>query len=332
MAARTTAKVATLTGAAKNDLLGGGTEDATASDLAVLGNDPGSARLWSLDQGVSALGGGTQVGSALDGSFELASGAVISANGDGTIHYDGSGMNLQYLAEGEIYTDTFIYTVRMANGALSTASVSVEVVGVNDIAVITGDDEASVTEDSVLSASGSLQVTDVDHDQSAFGLVGDLAGDYGDFVFDAGTGEWAYTLRNGDANVQALNAGDIVYDTLDIASLDGSASVTITVEIKGADEPSLPPPVNDVTQFHVNYGQTDVNGHQTFVGFDDNDLLQYSGNYDYIGYWFVDTDTDGDSSADSTVVAFEFQTGSGPKSSVEVLLLGYMGFTEAQLG
>lgn len=332
MAAQTTAKVAKLTGAAKDDLLAGGSEDATTSDLAVLVNDPGAARLWSLDQGVAGLAGGTQVGSSLEGVFELASGALISANADGTIHYDGSGVDLQYLAEGDIYTDTFIYTVRMANGALSTASVSVQVLGVNDIAVITGDDAGSVTEDAVLSASGTLQVTDADHDQSAFGTVGDLAGDYGDFLFDSDTGEWTYVLRNGDANVQALNAGDVVYDTLEIASLDGSASVTVTVAINGADEPPPPPPpVNEVVRFHVNYGLTDVNGRQTFTGFDENDLLQYSANYDYIGYTFVDTDTDGDSLVDSTAVTFEFQTGNGPMSEVEVLLIGYLGFSEAQL-
>ena len=345
MAAKTTAKVATLTGAAKDDLLGGVTEDSLVSDLAVLANDPGAARLWSLSQGVPSLAGGSTVDS-FGGPVTLGSGAVISANFDGTIHYDASAMNLQYLAQGESFTDTFIYTARMANGALSTATVSVQIagvndaptliaptaetitdtpqaevqasvggslvgsdvdhgavltyslaggssdygsivvsadgtwsftdvpamldalgagdtaaatfqaivtdehgassaavdivvnlIGVNDIADVTGDDSGSVTEDGTLVVTGDLNVADRDADESAFGAVGALAGAFGDFLFDSNTGAWTYTLRNGDANVQALNTGDVVHDTLKVWSLDGSDSVDITVTVNGANEP-----------------------------------------------------------------------------------------------
>jgi VCBS repeat-containing protein len=323
MAAKTTAKVSLLTGAAKDDVLGGGTEDATTSDLNVLANDPGAARLWSLDQGVASLAGGSQVASAL-GSFTLGSGATISANVDGTIHYDGSGVDLQYLAEGEIYTDTFIYTVRMANGALSTASVSVQVTGVNDIAVITGDDDGSVTEDGTLTAGGTLVVTDADHDQSAFGTVGDLAGDYGDFLFDSDTGEWSYTLRNDDEVVQALNAGDVRYDTLDVASLDGTGTMTVTVTINGADEP--PPPVEEDggdPEFLVNNGKQS-SSHNIFDGFGEEDTLYYVGGLTFASVELEDRNADGSVGAGDgtmdTIVNF-VQNGNG--NPVEAVLVGY---------
>jgi VCBS repeat-containing protein len=326
MAAKTTAKVAALTGAAKDDILGGGSEDATSSNLAVLVNDPGAARLWSLDQGVPSLAGGTQVAQALGGSFALASGASISANPDGTIHYDGSAVNLQYLAEGETWTDTFVYTVRMANGALSTASVGVVVAGVNDIAVVT-DDAASVTEDATLTAGGTLSVSDADHDQSAFGAVGSLAGAYGDFTFDSGTGNWTYLLRNDDANVQALNAGDVVYDTLEVESLDGSDSGTITVTINGADEPPPPPPEDPALRFLANNGKF-ASGHYIIDNFTSNDTLQYVGGLTPMGdpaWSLIDWEPDGDN---DTIVRF-VQNGNG--NEVDVILVGYTTFSAAQL-
>jgi VCBS repeat-containing protein len=436
MAAKTTAKVATLTGAAKDDVLGGGSEDGTIADLAVLANDPGAANLWSLDQGVPGLPGGTQVVSNL-AAWTLASGAVISAGPGGTIHYDGSGMNLQHLAQGASYTDHFIYTVRMANGALSTANVSVVVtgvndaptliapaaatitdtpaaevqasvggslagsdvddgavltyslvgsggsgygtmavnadgtwsfaddpgavdalgagdtaqvtfqavvtdehgassaavnivvnlVGVNDIADVTGDDSGSVTEDGTLVASGDLDVADRDADESAFGAVGSLAGTYGDFTFDSGTGAWTYALRNGDANVQALNSGDTVSDSLVVASLDGSDSLTVTVNINGADEPASPPPPpppeteDKGPKFMFSFGDWESE-HNVFNGFTNQDTLFYSAELTQGAVTFGDYDNDGDS--DDAAVNFTY-TGHKPGSTpveIQAILIG----------
>jgi VCBS repeat-containing protein len=327
--AKTTAKVATLTGAAKDDLLAGGNEDSTHADLNVLANDPGAARLWSLDQSVPGMTPGSQVPTSLNGVFTLDSGATISANLDGTIHYDGSAVNLQYLAEGEIYTDHFVYTVRMANGALSTASVSVQVVGVNDIAVITGATAGDVMEDGGLTAGGTLVVSDADHDQSEFGAIGSLAGQYGDFLFDSDTGEWSYLLRNADANVQALNTGDVVYDTLDVASLDGTGTATITVTINGRDEPPVAPPDEpEGRTFVVNQGKF-VSGHYVIDDFTAGDTLKYAGGLTPVGTpnWAV-TDFGNDSVLDTMIYFVQ----NGNNKLVDVVLIGYTDFAAAQLG
>lgn len=436
MAARTTAKVATLTGAAKDDLLGGVTEDSLVSDLAVLANDPGAARMWSLDQGVPALPGGTQVPSYW-GPVTLASGATISANLDGTIHYDGSAMNLQSLAEGESFTDTFIYTARMANGALSTAKVSVQVagandaptliapdaatitdtpdeetqaivggalagsdvdhgavltyslvgdgssdygtiavaadgtwsftddpaaldalgagatatatfqamvtdehgassaavdivvnlVGVNDIAEAT-DDEASVTEDSgSYVVSGSVSIADRDAGESAFAAAGDLNGSYGVFTFN--DGEWSYTLDNDNADVNALDDGETLTDTLVIDSLDHTAQSTITVTINGADEPVAPPPPDDEDddggspEFLVNWGRQ-ASTHNVFFGFDETDTLYYVPALTFLSVALADRNADGSVGAGDGVmdtVAYFKQGGHG--NVVEVVLVGY---------
>jgi VCBS repeat-containing protein len=132
MSARTTAKVAAKTGAAKDEVFRF-TEDDVSVNLDVLANDPGAARIYSLFQPVDTL--------ARKDAFPVVTtaftegGASISINADGSIAYDTASIQhmLQGLAAGEVFTDTFVYTIRMANGALSTASATIELVGVADL-------------------------------------------------------------------------------------------------------------------------------------------------------------------------------------------------------
>jgi VCBS repeat-containing protein len=424
MAAKTTAKVAALTGAAKDDILAAGNEDTRVADLNVLANDPGAARLWSLDQGVPAMAPGLQVPSSL-GVFVLASGATISANADGTVHYDGSALSLQSLAQGQTFTDQFVYTVRMANGALSTAGVSVQIAGVNDAptlvgaagvindtaaaddlvtitgsvagsdvdngavltyslvggssahgdltfnadgtwsftgavdamlagehdqavfqaqvtdehgavsnladividlngandtAEVAGDDAGSVTEDGNATAEGTVTVSDRDAGQSAFAAIDAAAlhGTYGDFSFDGSTGEWDYVLRNADANVQALTAADHMSDTLVIASLDGSDSITVTVAVNGADEPVIVVDTEDHEMFSFGHWQS---GHNVYEDFDANDVLNYARELTKLGVTYADGTGDGLTDA---IVSFSY-TGNKPGSApivIEAILVG----------
>jgi VCBS repeat-containing protein len=435
--AKTTAKVATLTGAAKDDLLAGGNEDSTYADLNVLANDPGAARLWSLVQSVPGMAPGSQVPTSLNGVFTLASGATISANLDGTIHYDGSGLSLQSLAQGQSFTDTFVYTVRMANGALSTATASVVVAGVNDaptlvapaietvtdtadaevavtvvgtlngadvdngavltyslvggssaygamtvnpdgtwsftdvpgavdalgdgqegqaifqaivtdehgafsnpvdivikfvgandIAEVTGVSAGAVAEDGVLFATGDLDVADRDAGESLFALVGSLVATYGDFTFNQETGTWTYTLRNGADNVQALTAGQDVQDTLEVKSLDGTGTATITVTINGRDEPIVVPPDEPQGRtFIANHGKFE-SGHYVIDDFTAGDTLKYAGGLKPIGKPAWAIADFGDDLVLDTVISF---VQNGNDELVDVVLVGYTDFTAAQL-
>jgi len=232
---QTSVKIATLTGAAKDDTFNGVVyEDGGSHVLDVLANDPGAARLYSVDQGAGALAGTAQF--PVTASATLASGASISIV-DGALVYDAAGA-FQSLGAGVVGYDHFVYTVRMANGALSTAVATVEVTGVNDPASITGTDTGAASEDGTLTAGGQLTVHDVDTGENVFAAVASaaLAGTYGDFTFDAGA--WNYTLRNGDANVQALRGGEQVSDSLQVGSHDGTASTTIAVTVTGLNDPA----------------------------------------------------------------------------------------------
>lgn len=428
----TTVKVSTNTGAAKDDSFAGFNEDSASVSLNVLANDPGSAKIWSLDQNALNAPLGSQQPQNLN-AFTLASGATIALNADGSVQYDG-GAALQWLAEGEVYRDSFIYTIRMANGALSTAKATIDVLGVNDAATFAGDKSGTLTEDSaatsgrlvvsdvdhdqnalqattqngsfgtlvtdaagnwnytltadmnylqagesatdsfivrsvdgteqaitqtvtgvndiaviggvatgsvqedgVLVTGGTLTVVDADHDQSAFASTGALAGTYGDFSFDLATGEWTYALRNADANVQALAAGQSVQDKLQVTSLDGTASAELVVTLGGANEPAVA--TNPADKWVVNKQnvtktggglQIDYqDGVAKITGFDSNDTLHTTSlDRDTPFVQLVDTDNNG--SLDSTLLNFSYEQGQDTQH-VDVILVGYTDFNAGQL-
>jgi len=108
--------------------------------LDVMGNDLGGAakRLWSLDDGTSP--GGIRPTDLLTqdpvGAANVsANGATIKITTDGKVSYDASTLssaftnNLQTLGAGEFATDTFTYAIRLANGALSWATATVQIAG-----------------------------------------------------------------------------------------------------------------------------------------------------------------------------------------------------------
>ena len=187
-------------------------------------------------------------------------------------------------------TETFEIKVADGHGGFDTATVSIDLNGVNDLASISGDNEGDdLTEDGgTYSTGGTLTAADRDVADVGFqaATAAALAGTYGDFTFDETTGEWTYTLRNGDDNVQDLDSGDEVTDTLTVFSADGTAQETITVTIHGADDaPSYtPPPVftgtgdpNDFDNLGNPAGQnissTATNGPDTLYGGGGNDTI-----------------------------------------------------------
>ncbi|MFC7421123.1 retention module-containing protein, partial [Iodobacter arcticus] len=158
----------------------------------------------------------------------------IGTDGKWTYALNNAAANVQALAEGETKTETF--TVKSADG--TTSSVVVTVVGTNDAAVITpskqGDDEGLVKEDTLLTAKGTLLVSDKDAGQSSFQAQTDTSGTYG--KFSIGTdGKWTYTLNNNDPIVQALKDGDVKTEIFTVKSADGTTS-TVTVTVNGTNE------------------------------------------------------------------------------------------------
>ncbi len=162
----------------------------------------------------------------------------------------------QALTAGE--TAHELVTVATADG--TTRQIDITIVGANDVASITGTSTGNVVEDTTTSTSGTLTAHDVDAGQAAFQAVApaNLVGNYGNFTFNASTGAWGYTLDHAKADV--LTSGQVVHDTLQVTSADGTSSQTIDVTVTGTAEAGIAVSMRDSAQTLAMSGGT-------FIGF-----------------------------------------------------------------
>src|SRR5262249_6745092 len=138
-----------------------------------------------------------------NGQIELDLSAALAALG---------ATDVNSLAAGDHIHDEFVYAIRLGNGTLSQATVTVDIYGQNDAATITASahEDTSVTEAGGVdngtpgdpSASGQLTVVDPDHGKNHFHAVAAaaLVGTYGAFTFDTSTGSWTYMLDQARAD------------------------------------------------------------------------------------------------------------------------------------
>lgn len=200
-----------------------------------------------------------------------------SVNGSWSYLLNNSLTTVQALTAGQTVHDVLAVTSLDGTAA---QTIDVAISGANDAAVIGGTSTGSVTEDGVLSAAGSLSVSDADAGQNRFATPASLAGAYGSFTFDAVNGSWGYLLNNSLPAVQTLNAGQSLHDLLTVTSLDGTATQTIDVTINGANEVILGVTVNGtsrgdwITPTRTVAGQPRPgSGNDTLNGFAGDDVL-----------------------------------------------------------
>ncbi|MDO8812807.1 MAG: putative Ig domain-containing protein [Gallionella sp.] len=187
------------------------------------------------------------------GVSQAASGTAVSLL-NGNVQYDLDSL-FQSLGQGQIATDTFSYTVGDTAGAISTATVTMTVTGVND-GPVTVNDAAAVQEDAALVATGNVLSNDSDVDQGTVLMVADTGirtGGYGQLTL-AADGSYSYTLDNASLAVQSLAIGQTVTDSFSYQATDGLVATpsTLTVTIAGAND--APVAVADVA-----YAREDLN-------------------------------------------------------------------------
>ena len=153
---------------------------------------------------------------------------------DGSFTFDPSHAAYQQLPDGQTRVLTVPVTVTDSTGLSTTENLTIEITGTNDVAVVTGTAVGQVTEDTQLTASGTLTVTDPDAGQAEFVPQPSAAGTYGSFAVDA-NGQWSYTLDNTDPKVQGLTSTDQLTDTIIVSTKDGTTQ-QITVTINGTDD------------------------------------------------------------------------------------------------
>jgi VCBS repeat-containing protein len=103
--------------------------------------------------------------------------------------------------------------------------------------VISGDTSRTVDEDGILTAAGTLTISDVDASDNPVDFLDEASalGDSGYGSFQLSGGAWSYTLNNAHAAVQGLDAGVTLQDSHTFVASDGSTQV-VTVVIRGVDE------------------------------------------------------------------------------------------------
>ena len=199
-------------------------DDVVAATGNVLDNDFG---LGITVINVNATAVATSGDTVIAGSYGT---LTISADGSYSYLVDPASSAAQELKDGETLTETFTYTAENAFNNTENSNLTVTINGVNDVAVVTGDDTAEVTEDlgNPPFDLGILVVNDADAGESSF-LAGNYNGTYGTVALIA-AGSYTYTLNNSDLLVQSLGAGITATDTVAVQSFDGSThNVTVTI-------------------------------------------------------------------------------------------------------
>jgi VCBS repeat-containing protein len=191
------------------------------------------------------------------------------------------------LDDGEVLQDTFSYAIRMANGTLSIAKVTVTITGADDAPTLADPtdgaiaevDQSAATTDAGL--SGTLVGADVDAgDTLTYGIVGGTAngdgtvsrvGTYGTLTVDTSTG--AYSYAKDAAAIEALDAGDTPTDSFTVSVSDGDGPLvtqTYEVHLSGADDaPTLADPTDGaIAEVDQSAATTDAGLSGTLVGAD----------------------------------------------------------------
>ncbi|WP_326999248.1 VCBS domain-containing protein [Comamonas testosteroni] len=204
----------------------------------------------------------------------------ITLNSDGSYSYqlDSSLNVVQALGVGETLVETFTYTLVDKDGANSSATLTVTIVGTNDDPVLTGKADGALAEDGVSVVTGKLDVADVDiTDTHSWSVSNEGKGQYGNFSVDQ-NGEWTYVLNNDDPKVQALAEGQKVNDTITVTVDDGhggTATQTITVTITGSNDGPISTSISDTSGIDAQTGVSyDVSSH--FSDPDTSDKLTYT--------------------------------------------------------
>jgi VCBS repeat-containing protein len=171
--------------------------------------------------------------------------ATIGDNGYGDFEITGNSWtytlnnghaSVQALDVGETLTDTYTFTA--SDGSTQTVTVTID--GAEDAPVLGGGASGNVTEDGVLIDGNTLTITDADSSDNpvSFNDVAATLGDNGYGNFEITSNTWTYTLNNGHASVQALDAGETLTDTYTFAASDGSTR-TVTVTINGSEDAAV---------------------------------------------------------------------------------------------
>jgi VCBS repeat-containing protein len=145
---------------------------------------------------------------------------------------------VQALAEGKHAKDYFTVRVEDQFGAYAEHKVTIDIRGVNDSALITGDISSQVVADSLsaqLTTFGTLFAYDADSSDVGF-KPDTFLGQLGSLAIDE-NGDWTYSVDKDLPVIQLLGEGDSIDDVFTIQSIDGTQQ-SVTISIFGINDPA----------------------------------------------------------------------------------------------
>jgi VCBS repeat-containing protein len=171
-----------------------------------------------------------------DDSF-IAQSNIDGSNGHGKFSIDANG-NWTYTANsafnelnvGDTLTDTF--NVESIDGTVT--SIIVNITGTNDAAIVSSASVSLPEADAPISTSGTLTAQDFDNPINKFISRSNVAGDHGIFSIDT-DGNWTYTANDA---YNGLNVGEILTDTFNVQSIDGTVT-SVVVSITGTNDAAI---------------------------------------------------------------------------------------------
>ncbi len=158
-------------------------------------------------------------------AFALASGAMLTMHGDGTFTYDSNDV-FDFLPVGNVGHDSFTYTVADGNGGTDTATVTIDITGLdtNDTFIGTpGPDVFSggVGNDTMIGKGGKDKLKGDSGNDGLDGSGGKdkLNGGLGDDTLTGGKGGDAFVFKDklGATNVDTITDFGVGHDVIDLA-------------------------------------------------------------------------------------------------------------------
>ncbi len=186
------------------------------------------------------------------GTFTASVGKDTTGSGTGGVlvwNYAIGNTLAAYLGADESITNSYLLTVDDGKGGTAQQQVDVKLSGVNDAPVITsGTDQAqgNTMEDTTLSASGQVTISDLDNtDTHTWSISSPTSGAYGAASVDS-KGKWTYTVANGTngvaSPVQSLQQGETVIETFTVRASDGkggNADQIVHVVVAGINDAAV---------------------------------------------------------------------------------------------
>ncbi|MEW6997235.1 VCBS domain-containing protein, partial [Colwelliaceae bacterium BS250] len=192
------------------------------------------------DQGPTATQGNVLTNDDHDGT-SITAGDVSGTYGtfhfsaDGSYTYELDNSSVQSFVQGEKHDDNAIYTITDSAGNTTSAGLTVNITGTNDLPVISGSSTGAVIEKGSSNAgtaevTGTLIATDPDTGDTLTWAVPSGAGVYGDLTLDQ-HGHWHYSLDNtAGGAADNLAAGQHAQESFWATATD-SSGVAVTHKI-----------------------------------------------------------------------------------------------------